>query len=309
MISLERIFVPRPATRLNRGYKMEEGNTHRNEYEEESDVEGSIAEEEAQPSPIYSARGRFQIRSGRKRVNFAENPDLCDKLTRRRLQNRMAQRAFRERKEQYILYLQGRIHELEQWKAKAERLFEENQRLKKMLYGPQAKEWENVENLGLEAREDRDEENVNTPDEVEDEFGEQEDDTETIGRYGFEELRYRTEDRENCDYIGSTMERSSMYLNYGSMEMPSSSGSSNPSAALDLHPMAGKYPSRGHDPESASASHATNFARHENIHSTSRDALGSELSVEFLGEHGNRDDGKYEDQIIEEASFLLEKFL
>ncbi|KAL1918361.1 uncharacterized protein VTP21DRAFT_3021 [Calcarisporiella thermophila] len=82
-----------------------------------------------------SARTKRQMvtKPGRKPINVSAGAEPKDKNAKRRIQNRMAQRAFRERKEKYVQDLETRISELEHWEREANRLREENLMLKKLL--------------------------------------------------------------------------------------------------------------------------------------------------------------------------------
>ncbi|KAL1916753.1 uncharacterized protein VTP21DRAFT_5457 [Calcarisporiella thermophila] len=85
-----------------------------------------------------------QRKPGRKPIVNSE-VEPHDKSSKRKAQNRAAQRAFRERKEKYVKELETRISELENAEKKTSRLEEENKRLRAILEQLQA------ENLALKA--------------------------------------------------------------------------------------------------------------------------------------------------------------
>ncbi|KAK4247817.1 hypothetical protein C7999DRAFT_14187 [Corynascus novoguineensis] len=68
--------------------------------------------------------------ASRKQTSNSEDDDLTPAQSRRKAQNRAAQRAFRERKERHVKDLESRLHELEQAQNEA---VSENERLKRDL--------------------------------------------------------------------------------------------------------------------------------------------------------------------------------
>ncbi|KAL1915854.1 uncharacterized protein VTP21DRAFT_6242 [Calcarisporiella thermophila] len=70
---------------------------------------------------------------GRKPIVSSPEADLKDKSTKRKAQNRAAQRAFRERKEKYVKELEDRIKELEKNETKSSQLEEENKKLREII--------------------------------------------------------------------------------------------------------------------------------------------------------------------------------
>jgi AP-1-like factor len=91
-------------------------------------VNGAV--HQAGPTSEILSVSKLEAEENRRQASNSEDDDLTPAQSRRKAQNRAAQRAFRERKERHVKDLESRLNELEQAQTEA---VSENERLKRDL--------------------------------------------------------------------------------------------------------------------------------------------------------------------------------
>ncbi|KAH6630215.1 hypothetical protein B0J18DRAFT_93300 [Chaetomium sp. MPI-SDFR-AT-0129] len=93
-------------------------------------VPGSGTAQQSGPTSEITKNDSDDLDASRRQGSNSEEDDLTPAQSRRKAQNRAAQRAFRERKERHVKDLESRLHNLEQAQTEAAT---ENERLKRDL--------------------------------------------------------------------------------------------------------------------------------------------------------------------------------